>query len=351
MEDLMSATKTAASAALSRAETARRRGVAFVLSQIGPDGEVERTEPRVTYYRLPWALAVSGETEAAHRVLSWIERNALGDDGAFHGGISWNPAANARFNTYPETCLAYGAWLLRRFDIANRCMDFARTGFDAQTGGVFMDRAAMDETGGQLVFLTCQYGMSAAITGRTEDALQVANWFANLRAAQPDWPDRFYTMWNRRNGLVTGLPDGPDRKHVVQEAQDERQYHYNGGMAAACLNHVAMVTGGAHWIDLAREFQSFSINSTPLQFNTRQVCKSAWGSGLLTLATGSNDYEPWLIKMANWFAGLQEDDGSWTNTPYLDPNPPDVRRTEVTAEFIVHLDTLIAALSTIDARG
>jgi len=55
------------------------------------------------------------------------------------------------------------------------------------------------------------------------------------------------------------------------------------------------------------------------------------GSGLLTIATGSNEYESRLIKMTNWFTGLQEDNGSWINKRFVDLNLPAVHRAEVNA--------------------
>jgi len=344
----MTATSAATlTAAIERATQARRRGADFLLSSIGPDGSVERTDARITWYRVPWALAVCGEVAAAQRVLTWIDRECLADDGTFHGGIALDPTLNHTSNTYAETCLAYGAVLLRRLDIARRCMDAARAGFDETTGGVFMDRRQQGPGDGQLLFLTCQYGMSAAITGRVEEARRVGQWLEQLWNAQPELPEKLYTVWTREGGLATALPEGEDVRHFIQLSGEQAQLHYNGGIAAACLVHVGMVTGDERWYDLARQFQHFSIDSTPLQFNTRQVCKSAWGSGLLTLATGTDAYQDWLIRMVSWFADLQEDDGSWRNTPALDPEPSASRRVEVTAEFVVHLDTALGALSSL----
>lgn len=338
-------------AAIDRATHARRAGVDFLLSSIGPDGSLARTDARVTWYRLPWALAVAGETATAHRVLDWIERECLDASGRFHGGIVRDPALNHTFNTYPETCLAYGAMLLRRFDIARKAMAVAGEGLDRQTGGVWMDQLDQTGAGGQLLYLTAQYGMSAAITGLVDEARLVGHWFENLWNAQPELPAKLYTMWTGDGGLVTTVPEGENPKHVVNVAGEESQLHYNGGIAAAALTHVWMVTGEERWLELAREYQAFSMNSTPLQFNTRQVCKSAWGSGLLTLATRSDEYGEWLIKMVDWFADLQSTDGSWCNTPALDPNPSESRLVEITAEFVVHLDTAIAGLSFIKGRS
>ena len=332
-------------------ETARRRGIDFILANLGADGAPrDAGRPRVTYYRQPWALAVSGETGAACRLVDWIERTGLGEGGAFHGGVPWSPEANRAFNTYAETCLAYGATLLRRFDIARRAMRFAFHFQDPATGGVFMDRDRTGGDGPQLLFLTSQLGMSAVITGHLDAALNAGAWLRRLWEAQPDLPRRLYTVWTRDGGLATSIPPGDNERHYVNDAREVRQYHYNGGIAAACLAHLGMATGDQDWLDLARAYQRFSMETTEGQFETKQVCKSAWGAGLLSLATGDASYLAWLLRMGDWFAAGQEPDGGWSNTPYLDPDPPLAHRLEATAEFVVHLDTLIAALSAIAAR-
>jgi hypothetical protein len=327
-------------------EATRRRGVAFLLRNLASDGQPAGAGgPRVTYYRMPWALAVSGETGAAHRALCWIERHALGQNGAFHGGVPWDATANHAFNTYPETVFAYGAWLLRRFDLASRAMRFASDFQDPDTGGVWMCRDRTGSHDPQLLFLTCQFGMSAVITGRLEAALNAGIWLKRLWDNQPELPHLLYTAWAPADGLITRVDNEHDARHYVNDARQERQYHYNGGIAAAFLTHLAMATGDRAWLDLAHAFQHFSMLSTERQFATKQVCKSAWGAGLLFLVTHDRTYLPWLIRMGDWFVAEQEPDGGWSNTPYLDPQPTVAHRVEVTAEFVVHVDTVIAALA------
>ena len=54
--------------------------------------------------------------------------------------------------------------------------------------------------------------------------------------------------------------------------------------------------------------------------------------------------------MGDWFTAGQEADGHWNNTPYLDPDPSLAHQIEATAEFVVHLDSLIGALGAIAGR-
>jgi hypothetical protein len=347
----MTATIATTAEVLARAENARRRGVEFLLKHIGPDGSIaDATGGRVTWYRLPWSLEVSGETAAAVAVLNWIERTGFGPDGQFHGGMEWDPAANSTTNTYPETILAYGAWLLRRFDIARKAIDFAARYQDPNTGGIFMTRERTGAGDPQLLFPTAQFGMSAVLTGRMNLARPTGEWFVRLWDAQPELPDCLYTIWTS-DGLLTEMREGIDKRHIVQESQAPLQLFYNGGIAASFLTQLYMATGENKWLEYARRYQQFSIDSCPEQFETKQVCKSAWGSGLLYLATGDDTYIPWIARMGAWFADEQEADGGWSNTKVYDPNPLLRHRLEITAEFVVHLDTVIAALGAAQAAS
>lgn len=330
---------------LDRVERSRRRGVDFLLGHVRSDGSIaDATGGRVTWYRFPWALAVSGETAAASAVLAWIERTGLGADGAFHGGLDWDPGQNATTNTYPETILAYGAVLMRRFDIARRTLAFAEQFQDDGSGGIYMTRERSAPGDPQLLFPTAQFGMSAVMAGHMEAATRAGEWFVRLLDAQPDLPERLYTIWTGR-GLMTSVPPEIDRRHVVQEARQPLQLFYNGGIAAAFLAHLGMATGDARWFETGRRYQQFSMTCDPVQFETKQVCKSAWGAGLLFLATGDDGYLPWIERMGAWFADEQDADGGWSNTRALEADPPLRHRLEITAEFVVHLDTVIQALA------
>jgi rhamnogalacturonyl hydrolase YesR len=155
-----------------------------------------------------------------------------------------------------------------------------------------------------------------------------------------------YTLYTRSGGIVTRPPAGVTMGHVVNDRREVREYHYNGGIAAAFLGRLYMATGEQAWLDLARDYQAFSMGSTPRQFETKQVCKSGWGAAILYLITRDETYRDWLVRMGDWFVDEQEPAGNWNNTPYLEPNPTVGDQIGITAEFIVHMDSIIGALAT-----
>lgn len=324
----------------------RRSGVEFLLKHMNADGSIGPVEKGVFYARVPWVLAVSGETVAATRLVDWIRRNMLTPAGEVAGSASPNNGANELSNTYAETCLAYGAHLLRHFDVARQAMSFALRFQDPETGGVFMDRTRTGANGPQLLYLTCQFGMSALVTGHRAPAEAAGHWLKRLWEAQPELPNRLYTVYIRSGGLALQVPEGADPRHYINESQQIQQMHYNGGIAAAFLTRLYLATGDGQWLDLAREYQAFSMNSTEGQFETMQVCKSGWGSALLYVATKEPLYRDWAVKLGDWFVDNQYSDGHWENSHYIDPNPPLHKNLTVTAEFINHMDCISGSLAT-----
>ena len=141
--------------------------------------------------------------------------------------------------------------------------------------------------------------------------------------------------------LVTEFP--PERAfHYVVEAQQPRQRFTCGGIAAAFLCRLYQAVPRSEYLDLARRYQAFSMNSTERQFEVPQVCKSGWGSALLYQLTREPAYRAWTVRVGDYYVDSQHPDGHWENRePYRDLH----QNITITAEFVVHLDTLIGALA------
>ncbi len=91
--------------------------------------------------------------------------------------------------------------------------------------------------------------------------------------------------------------------------------------------------------------------AVPSSSRPSKSARAPGAPGLLYLATGDESYVPWIARMGEWFADGQEADGGWSNTKALEADPPLRHRLEITAEFVVHLDTVIAALGAARAAG
>jgi hypothetical protein len=320
-----------------------RKGTAWLLQHMNADGSIGPVEERLYYYRVPWTFALVGEITAASRVLDWVHRFMFTAEGAFEG-VSPLGVFESLYGSYPVACLIVSATLLRRFDIVYPGTRHLGTWQDADSGGFFNDRRNKTTTGEQELFPTCQGGMTLLIAGRLGAAIKAGEWMKRLWQLQPDVAHRLYYVYSPAKGLVMDYP--PDQqRHYVTLKDKPWQHHYNGGIAAAFLTKLHMATGDRQWLDLARDFQAFSMTSDACQFQSMQVCKSGWGAGLLYTATREAVYRDWTKRLGDWFVEHQFQDGHWENTPFLAPEPTTADNIELTAEFVMHLANIIAYLS------
>ena len=162
-----------------------------------------------------------------------------------------------------------------------------------------LDRGRRGPECSQLLSLTCQFGMSAHITGHMGAALAAGQWVQRLREIQPEPSQRLYTIWNRRERLVTSPPEDEDVRHYSNESQETRQL--SGGITTVFLAQLYSHTGNDQWLALPRAFQWVSIKSSERQLGTKQVCKSAWRASYLAMVTAEHPYIDWVSRMGEWF--------------------------------------------------
>ncbi len=331
---------------LDRSRTAIERGVAWIASKIGHDGEPGATHGH--YYRVPWTLAIAGQRPLGAASLSWIEREALTEDGDLRAGPP-RSGFEMRWSSYPLANLATGAWHLERYDTAKRIVQRLHAFQHPETGGAFTGHPDHRVDQRQDLFPTAQLGMTGLTTGSMDLAHGAYRWMRDLYASQPELPTKLYTAMDR-GGLMVETSDDEDLEwQVVTNFHKPRQAFYNPGIAAAFLGRYYMATGAYEALRLARDYLELTASGSDIQFDftqSVQVCKFAWGSSVLLEATGESRYLDYALNMAEWFCEAQRSDGSWDNSPFLmeKATDPDSVRTEITAEFVQHLVTTTTAI-------
>lgn len=329
----------------------RERGRGWLLSKVGEDGEPAAARIRNGYYRMPWTLAVLGEREAAARVMSWIERNALTADGDLREGVP-REAFTDRWATYPHALIAQGAWTLERFDTALTLVEKMATDFqDPETGGAYLERAEL-RTGRQFIFPTAQMGLAALTVGRRDVADAAFGWFERLWDAQPELPRILYPSWGP-NGLRT-VADHDDEFWTIVDFGKPRQAFYNPGISAAFLTKYFMVSREPRAREIADGMLRLSAEGTPDQFNyweSMQICKFGWGSAMAAEVEPGGPHIANVIRMARWYVDSQADDGSWVPSGFITPEPNDSHAMEKTAEHTLWVSFMLATLAGGEDRG
>ena len=325
--------------AIERLKETKRRAAEWLLDRVDPDGTVSPRSEGFRFYRLPWTLTVSGHTQAATAVCGWIREHMLTPDGDFDRGHRKLYDAYA----YRNATLVYGAHMARQFDISSRGLEFILSMQDEASGGFANDRDPNGSLGDVMDLpYTCGCGLACLALGRLDEARRVYVFLERVWHAQTEMPERMYYSFSRgRQTVITSYDKGNQFWHVVESQEPRAQRWTVGGLAAAFLCRLYMVDPNPDYLSLARDFQQFSIQSTPRQFEFPQVCKSGWGAALLYQVTGEEQYAAWAVNLAHWFADTQAADGSWV----FDSDPTEGRTLELTAEFVAHVDTIIGCLA------
>ena len=318
----------------------KRKGVEFLLDNMNPDGSGGPVEEGFFFYRLPWTFTVAGETEAALKVCAWVRENMLTAEGDFDRGLRVNTDAYA----YRNGTFIYGAHMARQYDLSYGCMPFLLSLQDPSSGGFANDMTAQGPGDIMDVPYTVGAGLACIATGHLDQARKVFGYLTSVWEQQGELPDRLYYSYSRdAQKVVREFPPEDRFWHVVVSQEPVKQRWTVGGIASAFLCRLHMADPRAEYIDLARQYMRFSMESTEGQFEFAPVCKSGWGSALLYQVTGEAQYGDWTTRMGDWFADTQSEDGSWGDRF---PGYGSLSgRIHLTAEFVVHVDNIIAGLS------
>ncbi len=336
-------------ALIGRVRASRDAGVRWLLDHISTVGEPVGAGERNGWGRVPWALAVAGESEAAARVVAWAERGQLAADGNFAAGPAFG---EGRFGAYPLAHFAIGAQLTERFDLAGRAMEALRRWQDPATGGLPI--APPQDRASDLYDLlsTAQTGLAAVITGHDDVAELAWRWVADLAEQQPaEAGSRLYTF--RKGAALVVDPDKPLEWLAITDFAKPRQTYYTAGMAAVFLAAYAGRRGMSEPLDLARRLLRFNVEGCAEQFDdpdSVQICKFGWGAAAMLTADPKGDWLPHVARMGDWFVRKQADDGSWAVSRFMQATPSDIDKLIKTAEHVMEINAIYSALGTAHAR-
>ncbi|HLB24517.1 MAG TPA: hypothetical protein VJP07_10515 [Dehalococcoidia bacterium] len=323
---------------ISRLEESRERGVEYLMAQQRADGAIGNPEKEGLgpYYKTLWALTCAGRVAEANRLASWITQDLLTDEGDFAGPL--RGSLFDRSYAYPNAWLIIGAHKLGRYDISRRGMEFLLL-LHHETGGFRVERDNEDAV--QDVLNTAQGGNACLTTGHVTEAKGVGRFLRTVYEAQPDPAHELFFVYKPGQGLRTSFPDERQKMHSIRH-DTPRQAYFNMGIAAAFLARLALTTGDASWSVLGRDYLQLAFNALDEMYETAQVGKVGWGAALVYQTTGDEKMRQLATRVGEAMAAQQTDTGGWDNTGgYVN----DAIRTEVTAEFVVLLDEMIAGLA------
>jgi hypothetical protein len=318
---------------------ARRRGTEWLLKQMNDNGSIGDPSEGFHFYRAPWTFTVTGETETASAFCGWLRRNMLSPDGCIAGQFRSSGTAYA----YTNSVLIVGAHLAKQYDLSFGLMPDLLADRDP-VSGAFANHRHADGSGSDDMDIpfACGGGFACLVTGHLDAARAVYRHLKRIYDAQKELPDRFYYNWSRsEQAPITEFTQEKQRWFVVENQAARRQRWTVGGIAAGFLCRLYLVEPHPEYLELARQYQAFSMSGTERQFDYSHVCKSSWGSSLLYQITGEETYSNWTYKMGDWYVDTQTPEGFWHWDYYTTRGA----HIELALEFVMHLNTLIGGLA------
>ena len=319
---------------------AQKKGVKWLLDQRNPDGSIGPVEKGLFYYRVPWAFAVTGRTKEASMNIEWIKNRIFTEKGDFEGRNPQGYGASAY--TYPNANFIYGAHIHRRFDISIPGINFLKKFQEPETGGFYNKYQETGPSGFLDIWTSSQAGLTCLTTGYLKAAEKTGEFLEMMYNIQPDIENKLYNVFNPGEGLAEKFPMELEPLYVV-DVDKPLQYYFMPGIAAAHLSRLYMATGEMRWLKSAKNYLEFALSCSEDMYHRPQVGKVGWGAALYYTATKDTRFRELALKVAEYLVDAQEPEGYWLNIkPYREYH----QVIEVTSEFIVHLNTILGAIST-----
>jgi len=327
------------SSIINELKASKSRGVEYLRSQQRADGALGTPERDGLgpYYKALWAFAAAGESDAGNRLATWLVNNVQTPEGDFAGPMRGTMHDNNY--AYPNAWLLAGAQKLGRFDLTSNGIPFLLALQDTSTGGFKMQPAREDSI--QDVLNSAQAGNACLFAGHLDAAQRVAGFLRMMWDAQPAPEREFFIVYKPGAGLRTEFPENRQFLHSIR-ADKPRQPYFNLGMAPAFLVRLAQADGDAAHIELGKHYIELAFNVLDEMYETAQVGKVGWGAALLYGATGEERYRALAERVGEAMIAQQTDTGGWDNTGGF---VNEAIRAEVTSEFVVLVDEMIAGLA------
>lgn len=336
-------TQHSADETVAACRTAAQRGLAWLLDQQAAAGNWRQLETEVfdAYYKGGWALAVTGQLAAAHRLLTHVQRAFLTPEGDFAPRLA--PLHTDVARLYASSYAVLAAQKADRYEIAAPALRYQLSQQDRDHGGFYSGKTPAGERGRSDSMSTAMSGVALLTAGQTERAVLAGDCLLKLVEMQPE-AGRFFTTLDEGGRLQVDFPPEVAVWRVVEAGQTGQRWFAVGlPFAFAVLLHQA--TGEPRFKGLADAL--FAFQTCGLEpWDVPSSGKAGWACSMLYRISGEVQYRDIALRVARQIMAYQTPAGWFTIGPRPEPAAEPATFApfiyDVTAEFVLW-QTLIAA--------
>lgn len=286
-------------------------GCRWLVEKQNADGSwIGLPDPKVdAFYKVSWALMLTGQATAAHKTLNYVQDNFLTPDGDFLPRSHHSRNREVHY-LYPNAYLIIGSMAVGRYEIALPGVRFLISNQDPDHGGFYSRRPNPGQKTLSDTMSAGAAGLACLAAGQINAALHVAKYLANIIKLQPTPAECFFTTVKADGQLLTDVKDDSEAFLRIIDTRKEGQCWYAVGLPFAFLVLLAEATGKTFHFEQAQwyfDFQKHCVNP----WNGNSSAKAGWGCAMLYRLTGETQYREIALRIAENIMKKQNLDGSW----------------------------------------
>lgn len=308
------------------------KAVKWLIRQQNDDGSFQPlADGMAGFYKVPYALALAGQSGRGVRLCTWIVDNSLDEDGDL-GATFGRQGPLARYYGYGPAWIIAGAQKLGQFGLSMRAWAFLASLQHPDTGGFLREgpEAGLDDE--QDMLGTAAAGLAALYMGDEDVAVAAGDFLVRRWESVPQTGERMYLMVRRGEEPVRVYGDALDEEYVLQLAEPG-QWYYVPGLVAGFLVKLADATDERSYLRVAQEYVRLCDAGADDRYHSPRSGFFGWAASLLYAQTGNVNYERIAEAVLGALVARQNPDGSWSE-PML-PSELAAARTDATAEGLI----------------
>lgn len=316
-------------------------GVKWLVRQQTSDGSIQPVaEGLAAFHKVPYALALSGQSGRGARLCIWIGANSLDEEGDL-GATFGRQGPLSRYYHYGSSWVICGAQRLGQFGLSMRAFDFVASLQHPDTGGFLRSgpQAGFDDD--QDILSTAMAGLAALYMGREEAATAAGQFLIRRWEEQPPSGQLMYLAVRRGEEPLRVFPGELAREYTIA-VDKPQQWYFVPGLAAGFLVRLWEATEDEALLQVAQSYVHFCDSEAGDRYSIPQSGFFGWAAAMLFAATGNVNYERIASSVLANLVARQSSDGSW-GQPCLPSDLPGAK-TDATAESIILILEILDSL-------
>ena len=322
--------------------TATISATKWLLSQQNPDGSMRPVERgAATYHRVPFALAVMGQSERAARLCGWISANALDEDGDLTL-VYPRQGLHKRFYPIANSWVLMGAQITGNFRISAPALGFLTFLQHPQSGGFIQGGPEAGLDSEQDAMTTATAGLACLYGGQFDVAQRAGDYLVALLEAQPANAARLVYVTHKGSEIVRDYPEEELERYAITVGKAEQWYHVPG-LVAGFLARLSEATGDDSYLGAAGQYLTMADSCGTDRYSYETSPLLGWGAAVLYAVSGNGNFRRIAGAVADAMLDQQLANGSWLKGSMGEDEESDV--VDATAEGIIALTAVLQAMA------